>query len=211
MSHRSLFRASTIVAGILIVFATASPALAGPPLLCHPFQTGTATMLPWGNGSGWNTPARGYKVENLKADLLKLLSADAPVLARMENLRRATIYATSDARVAADLLAALQARADAPNASALAVFDHGYLIESYKQAAAIARYDGLNVQEPSPMLKPLPDGYKLVVRAIALAHGSGDMEFAASLMSQGTVSAGHLQRARAQAKPDSLLALNLMR
>jgi hypothetical protein len=95
--------AAATVAGLL---AVSTAATAGPPLICHPFDAGPAAVLPWGQGPGWNTPDRSYDVERLTADTLRLLSPEAPVRARMENLRRATIYASKDRRVAAELLAA---------------------------------------------------------------------------------------------------------
>ena len=36
-----------VVAAAAILIAT--PAFAGPPLLCHPFEIGTARSLPWGS------------------------------------------------------------------------------------------------------------------------------------------------------------------
>ena len=84
---------------------------AGPPLICHAFDAGKAPLLPWTPGDGWNTPDRAYDVQRLTADTMRLLSPEAPVLARMENLRRATIYAAKDRRVAAELLAAVLGRA----------------------------------------------------------------------------------------------------
>ncbi|HET8696702.1 MAG TPA: hypothetical protein VFO94_04415, partial [Gammaproteobacteria bacterium] len=114
-------------------------ALAGPPLICHPFVTAAdAKLLPWAPaGKSWNSPDRTYHVENLAADTLRLLTPDAPVLSRMENLRRATIYASQDPRVATELLHALLARAEQPatdeRSAALAQFDLSYLLETYRQ------------------------------------------------------------------------------
>ena len=31
----------------VIVLVSASPALAGPPLICHPFDTGSTRLLAW--------------------------------------------------------------------------------------------------------------------------------------------------------------------
>ena len=47
-------------------------------------------------GQNWNTPDPVVRRAKLTADTLRLLSADAPILARMENMRRATIYAGQD-------------------------------------------------------------------------------------------------------------------
>ena len=43
---------------LVIVLVSARPALAGPPLICYPFDTGSTTLLAWGSGPGWNTPDR---------------------------------------------------------------------------------------------------------------------------------------------------------
>lgn len=53
------------------------------------------------------------------------------------------------------------------------------------------------------------DGYRFVRKAIDLADADPEMEFAASLMREGTASAEHRRRAVAGAKTGSLLARNL--
>jgi len=198
MSHTRVIR-SLVVAALLLIPAVGE---AGPPLLCQPFHTGAAAVLPWGDGSSWQTPDRRYDVQRLTSDTVALLS-DSSVIARMENLRRATIYAAQDARVAAELLTAILARAQAPAAGGApnaALFDAGYLIETYKQAEGLHR-------------RPVPtqDGYAMVQRAIALSGTNPEMEFAASLMKAGTAAADHRRRAQAGAPPGSLLAQNLAR
>jgi hypothetical protein len=172
---------------------------AGPPLLCHPFQTGSSPLLPWGDGSGWNTPATSYDVRQLPDDLLRLLSPDAPVLTRMENVRRAVIYAWDDPRLVDRLIAALTARTSSTTGreQALALFDAGYLLETYRQGAH--RHHRTDI----------PDGYGMVVRAITALNGNPEMEFAASLMTQGERAESHARRARAGASTESLLAKNI--
>src|ERR1700682_5889825 len=124
-----------------VLMAASHAVEAGPPLICHSFEAGAAPLLPWSSGAGWNTPDRSYEVQRLTADTLRLLGPDAPVLARMENLRRATIYAARDRPVAAELLAAVLGRALGAAADGgrdpLAWFDAGYLIESYRQADSV--------------------------------------------------------------------------
>ena len=58
----------------LVAFPRTSEA--GPPLICHPFATGTESVLPWGTGPGWNTPDRRYDVQRLTADTLRLLTPE---------------------------------------------------------------------------------------------------------------------------------------
>ena len=191
-------RTRTLLAAALL---TALPSLseAGPPLLCHPFETAGSALLPWGSGPGWNTPSAAYDVGRLPDDLLRLLSPDAPVLARMENMRRAVIYAWDDPRLADRLMAALAARTTATTGreQALALFDAGYLLETYKQGAH--RHRRTDVK----------DGYDLVLRAIGMTGGHAGMEFAASLMTHGERAQAHLRRARAAASAESLLAQNI--
>jgi hypothetical protein len=198
-----MFKTYRSLVALGLVLSIAGVAEAGPPLICHPFDAGAAQLLPWGQGQGWNTPDRSYDVRQLTADTLRRLSPDAPILARMENLRRATVYAGGDRQVAAELLSALVARAQSPEGSrdALAQFDAGYLVESYRQASHIYKWDMLTTGERA--------GYLLVTRAITLSGGNPEMEFAASLMKDGPAGAEHRRRAMAGAKAGSLLAKNL--
>ncbi len=206
-----------IIGALAVVLTVSGPVEAGPPLICQPFETGGAPALPWSAGQGWNTPDRSYDVQRLTADTLRLLTAEAPVLARMENLRRATIYVAQDRRVAADLLAAVLGRALTAAADGsrdpLAWFDAGYLVESYRQASAIYRWDMLSGAERSAWtLRSEPqglDGYRFVRKALELAGSSPEMELAASLMKEGAVSADHRRRAVAGATAGSLLARHL--
>src|SRR5437660_1898314 len=132
---------------------TAVPALAGPPLLCFPFEIGQARSLPVVNrGFGEIDPR--YDVSHLVSDTIELLGPKTPVIVRMETLRRATLYARSNAKLGAELLAKLQERAGVSSADApLAVFDFGYLVETYRQAEVRIASD--------------VDGYALVQKAIA--------------------------------------------
>lgn len=206
----------TIVGTVALALGVARTAQAGPPLICHPFEVGSAPVLPWAAGQNWNNPDRSYDVQRLTADTLRLLTPDTPVLARMENLRRATIYASQDREVAAQLLSAVLGKALAvPGGSRdpLAWFDAGYLVESYRQATTTFRWDMLSAAERERWtLREAPasvDGYAYVRKAIDLAGTNPEMEFAASLMKSGTVSAEHRRRAEAGATRGSLLARNL--
>lgn len=187
---------------LLTLLLAAMPSLgeAGPPLICHPFQTDAGELLPWGTGPGWNTPDPGYDTARLERDLLRLLTPEAPVLTRMENIRRAVIYATGAPEAAGGLIAAVLARTKAAGderATAAALFDAGYLIETYRQASHLHR-------RPVPAI----DGYALVLRALRMSGGGAEMEFAAALMTGGATSETHLRRARGAATP--LLARNIV-
>jgi hypothetical protein len=199
-----------------VFVATAGTAEAGPPLICHPFDTGSAAMLPWTPGPNWNSPDRSYDLQKLSADTLRLLAPSTPILARMETLRRATIYASQDARVADALLEAVLDRAKAlpkDSRDPLPWFDAGYLIESYSQMKNAANgrdmLAGAEILWPDFRTRAAVEGYSLVRKAIQLAGANAEMEFAASLMRQGAAAAAHRQRAVAGAPSGSLLAKNL--
>ena len=210
-------RVLKLFAGLAVFAAMSGTAEAGPPLICHPFDAGSAALLPWGSGPGWNTPDRSYDLQRLTADTLNLLTPTAPVLARMEIMRRATIYAGRDPKVAAALLKSVVDRAKATPAGSrdpMPWFDAGYLIETYRQNVS-ANFKMLAGAEP--LLSEFgrasrgAEGYALVLKALKLAGQNAEMEFAASLMQQGTVAAEHRRRAVAGAARDSLLAKNLAR
>jgi hypothetical protein len=209
-------RRTRIAIAVLAMVGAAAMAEAGPPLICRQFEAGNAQLLPWApNGRSWNTPDPAYDVSRLTADTLRLLSADAPILARMENLRRATIYAGRDERVAAELLRAVMARAQddaGKGRDPLAWFDAGYLVESYRQASHIYKWDMLAGKAKADWKlrsEPSVDGYALVRKALKVSGGNPEMEFAASLMKDGAVAAEHRRRAEAGAGAGSLLARNL--
>lgn len=191
----------------LVLFAT--PALAGPPLICHPFDTGSGALIAWGQGSGWNTPDYNYDVKKLVPDVTAILATDAPVLTRMENMRRATIYAMRDPLVAEQLLKAVMTRALSTTNDGPRWFDAGYLIESYKQAVHLRGDRKAPTHAWAAVDETIRvDGYGFVKKAMAMAGPSPEMEFAASLMTQGAVAAAHRARAAA-AGPKSLVVKNL--
>jgi len=175
----------------------AAPTLseAGSPLICFAFQTGSAEVLPWAKGSGWKTPDPNYDVGKLTTDMLRLLSPDAPVLARMENMRRAAIYASGTPGLAEELLSKLLARTESPAPDALALFDAGYFIETLRNGSHMRMHAA-----------PGRNGYALVARAISLAGAAPEMEFAASLMTSGSRAGDHRRRAEAGARGNRLLA-----
>jgi hypothetical protein len=169
-------RPLTMAIAAAAALASARPALAGPPLLCFPFEIGAARSLPMGTGS-WRATDPTYDVAHLVDDTLALLRPQTPIVVRMETLRRATVYAATNAAIADTLLSALQARAALPTADApMAVFDFGYLVETYRQAkpiftATIPAVDRIN-------------GYQLVLKAQAIARND-EMLRAAKLIARG--------------------------
>ncbi|HTV02727.1 MAG TPA: hypothetical protein VMF13_19405 [Luteitalea sp.] len=211
-----MFQGSTMSRALMaaaVLITTAVPALAGPPLICHPFDIGTAKSLPFGDTSegwrGWQATLPTYDRGKLVDDTLALLTPQTPVIVRMETLRRASAYAVEDGARATALLRALQARAPkaapANRAEALVMFDAGYLVETYRQlgdrgVAVKAEISGI-------------DGYAMVKSALAQQPEDPTMQFAAALMaetpSRKTLQAAHLQKARAGAQADAMLARNL--
>lgn len=195
-------RLTSILGSVIIAsLALATPVFAGPPLLCFPFETGGAKTLPM-KGGDWKAVDAKYDVSHLTADTLALLTPSTPVVARMETIRRATIYAATRPQMASELLARVQARAALNTASApSAVFDFGYLAETYRQATFL-------FSQPVKGLDAI-DGYQLILQAAALQNDPA-MQFAAAVITQGKTALraeyrNHLQRAIAGAKSDTAL------
>jgi len=215
-------RSSRFAVGLIAaLLCLATVAQAGPPLICHTIEIGQAKSLPWISHS-WNlSGGETYDTKDLVRDTLEILSPDTPVLVRMETLRRATLYARKDPVAAKELLARLHARATSAESSghpdALAWFDVGYLVETYKQWLGQDlphMTDGMRM-DANPAAGV--DGYALVKKAIGLrgtAPHADDpqMEFAAALITLSGPQEEHRQhalKAIAGAKADPLLAQNL--
>ena len=228
MRRNLLLSISITLTSLLFLLVVQQVAFAGPPLICHPFEIGNARSLPW-SGPQWRDVNKSYNINRLVDDTLGLLTPETPVLIRMETLRRATVYAVwsmydrevgytvKDPAVANALLSRLKARVPGPGVksdnrtTALALFDYGYLVASYKQAGDGSKGVGLSSGA---------DGYALIVKAIATGGSDPEMEFAAALASsdqpRGAQAAlqgahlAHLRKAAAGAKEGSLLARNLV-
>jgi hypothetical protein len=201
---------------VITALALVQSAFAGPPLVCHPFQIAGAKTLPWGDDSGhWDQPLANYNISHLVDETLALLSPGTPVIARMETIRRAVIYARQSPLIAKELVLKLGARAHGAEtqsqSSALAWFDYGYLIETMKQANWI-HPAAAGISERANAAMNL-DGYPWVTKALAASLGNAEMEFAAALIIIDRVDLkGHHEYARAAlagASSDSLLARNL--
>ncbi len=217
MIQRQLFRFVVAVVTALFVFPATGEA--GPPLTCHPFEIGNAKSLPW-HSNTWNLSGKeDYDLSRLVQDTLALLNADTPVIVRMETLRRAALYAQKDPRVAKELVSTLLARAEDADAKArpdaLAGFDVGYLVETYKQANLT--WKKLPNGKYDPVFQPNAasglDGYGWVLKAINLRGQDPEMEFAAALITaypRHKSHEQHLRKAVAGAADGSLLAKNLV-
>jgi hypothetical protein len=196
--------ARVAISSVAILLGLTASAQAGPPLICHPFGIGQAKTLP---AADWNQRGSGgYDLKNLTRDTLAILDSGAPVLVRMETLRRATIFARQDPQVAKELITRLQARATnsdaAGHSDALAWFDAGYLAATYLQ--------WMGGGEPNPATGL--DAYGEIKKAISLRGQDPEMEFAAALVTLNGPESEHQQHARnalAGAQNDPLLAENL--
>ena len=211
---RSRLRGALLAAALLF----SSAAFAGPPLLCHPFDTGGAASLPW--GKGWNAPDRHYDTARLRGDTASLLGAQVPVIARMETLRRAAIYASADGTTLRGLAATLDARvaaAKTPHAKALALFDAGYFSETLQDIARLQGYDmpGIGKVDIAALHRVLAkgDGSARIAEALKLRQDDVSMRFAAALVSAADERKAdyntHARLARAGISGDALLARNL--
>jgi hypothetical protein len=203
----SFHRFRLAAAFILLALTT----YAGTPLICHPYLIGSAQSLPGSDGD-WKGVNPAYDRTHLVRDTLALLTPKTPIIVRMETLRRAAIYATAGMRGWGDksgfntedrantsaLLEELRARADHARGDdeALALFDVGFFTETLRQTGVDRSLNG----------------YDILLKARALRGEDPDMEFALALASSWPKRPErdqHLARARALAKPGSLLASNL--
>lgn len=211
--HNPVLRTVAIALASLVV---ASSVFAGPPLLCHPYDIGSARSLPWNDQAGWIGARADYKLDNLVADTEALLTPAMPVVVRMETLRRAAIYASMDATVAKQLLSRLNAKVDASQAAghpdALALLDAAYVTEAFRMMSSLtgeftSRAPGLRAAIGNG------DGYVLIARSIAAKPDDAGLQFAAALIAadKGDRSRylDHASRARAGAPGDMLLTKNL--
>lgn len=213
---RTSFRYTLALTALLF----AAPVFAGPPLLCHPFDTAGAPSLAWGNGKGWNQPLRKYDLATLGENTQALLTPQTPVVARMETLRRAAIYASRDGAIARDLAAKLDAQAQAEqgdDAKVLALFDAGYFRETLQEIVRVQAddrppFDHADTKGLRELLAS-GDGNARIEQALALRPGDASLHFAAALVAKAdehkSDHARHTRLARATSGEDELLARNL--
>jgi hypothetical protein len=210
------FFRSTLIAAFAVL-SMAAPALAGPPLLCHAYDIGNAKSLPWVGEKSWFEGRPDYNIQNLVADTEALLTPSTPVIVRMETLRRAAIYASTDPTVANRLLKRFISRAEAPEEKgqpdALAYLDAAYLAGAFNEFTMMARskeWEGRAAVARSA--KGALDAYALITKSVALRPGDPAIQFAAALISSDEHRgeyAAHAAKARAGAQADMLLARNL--
>ena len=205
----------TVFVGFLVL---AQPAIAGPPLLCHPFDIGTAQSLPWDGTKGWSHGRADYNLQNLVADTQALLTPSTPVIVRMETLRRAALYASHDRRVATELHDTFTKRAAEAErlgrpAHAIALFDAGYLAETFKQIAHLGQSAEFRTRaNTATAAVGNTDGYAMITRSLSLKADDPALEFAAALVTASNDRQAYLQhasKARKGVAKDALLARNI--
>lgn len=194
----------SVVTSLLIAFTlvAAVPAFAGPPLLCHPYDIGTAKTLPW--GAGWMDESPGYDLSRLVGDTETLLTPTTPVIVRMETLRRASLYASRNPQIAASLVDRMSARA--VHGDPLALVDVAYTGEALREAALVTHQDAI-----AAVAKSI-DPWSLIDKSIAARPDDPSIQFAAAMIyaaKDRTLSQAHAEKARQGAKGDALLARNL--
>lgn len=217
MHHRRFVVLGWVLAALAFGAAFPGTALAGLPMICHPFDIGGAKSLPWSDNA--MSVNENYDVSRLAGDTLALLTSVTPVVVRMETLRRAALYAKKDPLVEKELLLKLRARAfDAESQGkpdALAWFDAGYFVETLKQRDMTFRRlpDGSSEPVYHANVARNIDGYAWVGKALTLSGDDPAMEFAAAIMTSWPRQASHdehLRKAVAGATEGSLLAKNLL-
>ena len=217
--HRSI----KVALSFLVLISLVTPALAGPPLICHPFEIGEAKSIAW-SGKEWRDIKKDYDLNQLTPDVMAILETDAPILVRMETMRRAAVYSVwsmRDHKVGFDpkgdgtalaLLDKVMARKDSAEkngyktkAEKLALFDAGYLLETYK-------YIGF---EESSKRTLTTEGLAWVEKANNALDCPGEMEMALAIIlqnhkGQADAQDKHLKIAVSKAAEGSLLARNLV-
>jgi hypothetical protein len=211
--HMHLISSRRLLTAVTLVFAVAAPALAGPPLLCHPFDIGTAKSLPWDGTTSWFQGRADYPVKQLVTDTEAILQPATPVVVRMETLRRAAIYASQDPAIASALVDRLTAKARSSSADPLAALDAAYAIEALHQIAMLEQV-GQFRDRVAGVKQALRghDAAPLVEQAAAARTGDPAVAFAAALITMGKdpqAYGAYAARARAGASQDALVARNI--
>lgn len=218
------YRSIQFVLSFFVLTTLTISSIAGPPLICHPFEIGEAKSIAW-DGKQWRDVKKDYDLNQLVPDVMAILETDAPVLVRMETMRRAAVYAVwslRDAKVGFDpkgdraaiaLLDKILARKNAAEvrgfktkADKLALFDAGYLLETYKY---------IGFEETSKKTVLPAESLAWVEKANNTLECPGEIELALAIIlqnHQGTTAAQdkHLKNAVGKAAEGSLLAKNIV-
>jgi hypothetical protein len=186
--------------------------------LIFPFDIADAPSLPWSGGACCGRP--DYDVTRLVSDTEALLIPTTPIVVRLETLRRAVIYASSDRRLAAELLTRFTQRmrpeARGATPAAIVVLDAAFVIEAIRQ---IEEHPDSPFTQQSRQVRGLvrgSDGYALLRAAVPNRSNDPEFEFAAALIA-GATDVGQTEfvnrasTAEAWTNRDPLLARNVQR
>ena len=192
---------------LCLVFAGRTPdATAGPPLICWQIDIGDERSLPWGDGAF--AVRKDYDLDRLVTDTLGVLDSKISILARMETLRRATIYASPHGKGGAkgraaiwELTARCLARVLDLEAkgvpAAIEWLDAGYLVGACAQADLGTGFDGYAwASKPKALLAADPAAQFALALMTAMGEGNREQHEA------------HVKAALAGATEGSLLAKN---
>jgi len=202
---------------LLIALGFSTTAFAGPLLVCHGYDIGDARSLPWSEDYVWSSSKPAYDLTRLVGETDALLTPAAPIVVRMETLRRAALYASHDRAIAIQLRDRLLARVEASRqdgqASTVALVDAAYLLATFHQIALMApdadfraraaNVSGLTNRENAQML---------IEQAVRQQPENPAIEFAAALVTFGWNQPAYARFAhdtRMTAGRDALVAKNV--
>ena len=192
---------------VRVLFATVSPALAGPPPALHPFDIGSARSLPW-DGAKLVAGKGDYKLQNLVA-------TPRPCSLRHyghrpdESCARRAVQPRRQGRGESAHVAHLARQ----RSSMTALFDAGYLTETYKQIAML-RGEREFAKRADTIAAALgkADGLAMLNQAITMRPDDASLQFAAALVAataDRTAYRTHADKARKGLAQDALLAKNI--
>ena len=210
MKNRLLASVSALLitgASAAILSGSVPARLPGPPMICQPFDIGSAKSIGAARGN-----MDGYDDKKVVSETLAVLDAQAPTIVRMETLRRATAVVHDSVPLSRELALRLAARAlDAEAAgkpSAQAWFDAGYFVASIGQMGTKLGFD--------PGRESGCDGYAWLKKAESLNGSDPGIQFACALTVHPSMHKGtqelfdtHLGRAASLAANDPLVKKNL--
>jgi hypothetical protein len=178
---------------------------------------GPAASLPWWSSTNFIGISDDYDFHRVVADTEGLLATPMPTIVRMETLRRATVYASRDRRVAEQLVAFVSGRITSVQRpgypDAMALFDAGYVIEVLKELEQFAPGSKIFWARDRAIVgltRPY-DSRALIAQSAALRPNDGAIQLALALLLPANDAEPHLRRAQASAANDELLANNLAR
>jgi len=206
-----------MTSAVLAALGMPASALTGAPFIFQPFDIGSARSLPWSALNNFLGIRDEYDFHRVVADTAALLTPATPTLVRMETLRRATVYASRDRKVAeelVDFVIGRITRLEAPGPpEPIAVFDAGFVVEAFNElqqySAGSKVFWGLD-RSIVGITRPF-NGRALLEQSAALRPNDASIQFALALVVPTEPSEPYLLKARAGAREDALLANNLAR